>query len=67
MISTPFAVLAGSPLAPAGYRALILAGWVKPILFIFLSPVIGMFVLMGIAIGILTLRLALVLSHGVLH
>ena len=26
-----------------------------------------LFVLMGIAIGILTLRLALVLSHGVLH
>src|SRR5580693_3712701 len=32
----------GAAVAHAGYRALILSGWVKPVLFIFLSPVIGM-------------------------
>ncbi len=32
----------GAAVAKAGVSALILGGWVKPILFIFLSPVIGM-------------------------
>lgn len=32
----------GAAVAYAGFKALILGGWVKPILFIFLSPVIGM-------------------------
>ncbi|MBI3981956.1 MAG: inorganic phosphate transporter [Gemmatimonadetes bacterium] len=32
----------GAALAKAGVHALILGGWVKPILFIFLSPLIGM-------------------------
>ncbi len=32
----------GAAVAHAGFRALILGGWTKPILFIFLSPVIGM-------------------------
>jgi PiT family inorganic phosphate transporter len=32
----------GAAVAKAGVNALILGGWVKPILFIFLSPLIGM-------------------------
>ena len=32
----------GAAVAHAGFKALILSGWVKPILFIFLSPIIGM-------------------------
>jgi inorganic phosphate transporter, PiT family len=32
----------GAAVAHAGFKALVLSGWVKPILFIFLSPVIGM-------------------------
>jgi len=32
----------GAAVAKAGFRALILGGWLKPVLFIFLSPVIGM-------------------------
>jgi len=31
----------GAAVAHAGYRALILSGWVKPVLFIFLSPIVG--------------------------
>jgi inorganic phosphate transporter, PiT family len=31
----------GAAVARAGYRALILSGWVKPVLFIFLSPIVG--------------------------
>src|SRR5216684_2978102 len=34
----------GAAVAHAGFRALILHGWTKPVLFIFLSPVIGFFV-----------------------
>ena len=34
----------GAAFAHAGFRALILGGWTKPVLFIFLSPVIGFFV-----------------------
>lgn len=32
----------GAAVARVGFRALILSGWVKPVLFIFLSPIIGM-------------------------
>ena len=32
----------GAAVAHTGFKALVLGGWVKPILFIFLSPVIGM-------------------------
>ena len=32
----------GSAVAAAGFRALIVHGWVKPVIFIFLGPVIGM-------------------------
>jgi inorganic phosphate transporter, PiT family len=31
----------GAAVAHAGYHALILFGWVKPVLFIFLSPIVG--------------------------
>jgi PiT family inorganic phosphate transporter len=34
----------GAAVAHAGLKALILGGWTKPVLFIFLSPVIGFFV-----------------------
>jgi PiT family inorganic phosphate transporter len=40
----------GAAVAHAGLRALILGGWTKPILFIFLSPVIGFFVAMTVTI-----------------
>jgi PiT family inorganic phosphate transporter len=32
----------GAAVARVGFRALILGGWIKPVLFIFLSPVVGM-------------------------
>jgi PiT family inorganic phosphate transporter len=40
----------GAAVAHAGLKALILRGWTKPVLFIFLSPVIGFFVAMTITI-----------------
>ncbi len=40
----------GAAVAHAGLRALILGGWTKPVLFIFLSPVIGLFVAMTVTI-----------------
>src|SRR6266436_3029018 len=32
----------GAAVANAGFQAIIVSGWTKPVLFIFLSPVIGM-------------------------
>jgi len=32
----------GAAVARVGYKALILSGWIKPVAFIFLSPVVGM-------------------------
>ena len=32
----------GAAVAHVGFRALILKGWIKPVLFIFLSPIVGM-------------------------
>jgi inorganic phosphate transporter, PiT family len=32
----------GAAVAFAGFKALILKGWIKPVLFIFLSPIVGM-------------------------
>lgn len=32
----------GAAVAHVGYKALILSGWIKPVLFIFISPVVGM-------------------------
>jgi inorganic phosphate transporter, PiT family len=42
----------GAAVAHAGFRALILSGWTMPVLFIFLSPIIGMIV--GLLVSILT-------------
>jgi PiT family inorganic phosphate transporter len=42
----------GAAVAKAGFGALVLSGWTAPVLFIFLSPVIGMVV--GIAISAVT-------------
>jgi len=42
----------GAAVAHAGFKTLILSGWTKPVLFIFLSPVIGMIV--GSSVSILT-------------
>jgi PiT family inorganic phosphate transporter len=41
----------GAAVAHAGMSALILGGWTKPILFLFLSPVIGMFLGYATSIG----------------
>ncbi len=38
----------GAAVAKAGVHALILGGWVKPILFIFVAPVLGMILGMGL-------------------
>jgi inorganic phosphate transporter, PiT family len=42
----------GAAVVHAGFKTLILSGWTKPVLFIFLSPVIGM--VMGSFVSILT-------------
>jgi PiT family inorganic phosphate transporter len=42
----------GAAVARAGLRALIFGGWIKPVAFIFLSPVIGM--LLGMTVTIIT-------------
>ncbi|HKW56164.1 MAG TPA: inorganic phosphate transporter [Candidatus Acidoferrum sp.] len=40
----------GAAVAHAGLRSLIFAGWIKPVLFIFLSPIVGMILAMLITI-----------------
>ena len=52
--------LGGAAIAKAGFPALQLAGWVKPILFIFISPLLGM----ALAL-ILTVSLSWALQKGV--
>jgi PiT family inorganic phosphate transporter len=42
----------GAAVAHAGFKALILSGWYKPVLFIFLSPILGM--ILSILLTILT-------------
>ncbi len=44
--------LGGAAIAKAGFPALQLAGWVKPILFIFLSPLIGMLLALALTVGL---------------
>jgi PiT family inorganic phosphate transporter len=44
--------LGGAAVVKAGASALIASGWVKPILFIFLSPLIGMTLALGMTIGL---------------
>jgi inorganic phosphate transporter, PiT family len=41
----------GAAVAHAGFKALILAGWTKPVLFIFLSPIIGFFVATAVTVA----------------
>ena len=40
----------GAAVARVGFHALILSGWIKPVLFIFLSPLIGMILAMVLTI-----------------
>jgi len=40
----------GAAVAHAGFKALILGGWTKPVLFIFLSPVIGFIVATAVTV-----------------
>jgi PiT family inorganic phosphate transporter len=42
----------GAAIAHAGFKAIVAGGWTKPVLFIFLSPIIGMVV--GMLVTILT-------------
>ena len=42
----------GAAVAYAGFKALILVGWVKPVIFLFLSPIIGM--ILAIILTIIT-------------
>jgi PiT family inorganic phosphate transporter len=42
----------GAAIAAAGFRAIILSGWLKPVIFIFLAPVIGL--MAGIGVTVLT-------------
>ena len=42
----------GAAIAAVGFRAIIVSGWIKPIIFIFVAPVIGM--AMGIVVTVLT-------------
>ena len=44
--------LGGAAIAKAGIGALIASGWVKPILFIVISPMVGLFAAMGLTIGL---------------
>jgi len=44
--------LGGAAIAKAGIGALIASGWVKPILFIVISPMVGLFASMGLTIGL---------------
>ena len=42
----------GAAVASAGFKALIPSGWTKPVLFIFLSPIVGMVI--GLAVSVAT-------------
>jgi PiT family inorganic phosphate transporter len=42
----------GAAIVHAGFKAIIVGGWIKPIIFIFLAPIIGMSV--GIGVTVLT-------------
>jgi len=44
--------LGGAAIAKAGIGALIASGWIKPILFIVISPMVGLFAAMGLTIGL---------------
>ncbi|HET9604177.1 MAG TPA: anion permease [Gemmatimonadales bacterium] len=42
----------GAAIAKGGFDALILSGWVKPILFIVISPVLGLILALSITVGL---------------
>jgi PiT family inorganic phosphate transporter len=42
----------GAAIAKAGFNALILSGWVKPILFIVISPLLGMALALGLTVAL---------------
>ena len=42
----------GAAIAKAGFGALILPGWVKPILFIVISPLLGMILALSLTVGL---------------
>jgi PiT family inorganic phosphate transporter len=42
----------GAAIAKAGTDALILSGWIKPILFIVISPLLGMVLALGLTVGL---------------
>jgi inorganic phosphate transporter, PiT family len=42
----------GAAIAKAGFGALILPGWIKPILFIFISPLLGMGLALGLTVAL---------------
>jgi inorganic phosphate transporter, PiT family len=44
--------LAGAAIAKAGFGALILSGWVLPVIFIVLSPLLGMAIALGLTVGL---------------
>jgi inorganic phosphate transporter, PiT family len=44
--------LAGAAIAKAGFGALILSGWVLPVIFIVVSPVLGMGIALGLTVGL---------------
>ncbi len=43
---------AGAAIAKAGFGALILSGWVLPVAFIVVSPVLGMAIALGLTVGL---------------
>jgi PiT family inorganic phosphate transporter len=43
---------AGAAIAKAGFGALILGGWVLPVLFIVVSPLLGMAIALGLTVGL---------------
>jgi inorganic phosphate transporter, PiT family len=44
--------LGGAAIAKAGVPALQLGGWIKPILFIFISPLLGLVLALGLTVGL---------------
>ncbi|HYL09613.1 MAG TPA: inorganic phosphate transporter [Candidatus Acidoferrales bacterium] len=45
----------GAAVAAAGFRAIIVSGWIKPVIFIFVAPVIGLF--SGLVFSVVTIWL----------
>ena len=44
--------LGGAAVAKAGFDGLILSGWIKPILFIFISPMLGLGIALGLTVAL---------------